>query len=228
MFSNSTRFTHESHVSTKPWPMPPCHARDLSRAFWLARTQTPWIICLHRWILLDRTVILIPFDSTCSSGCDFIYIHKLHVKFKKCLKYNKRYLKCVRKSNPWYNGDCVPWNFFMRPNDEVTGHWSFNWHVSFWKPWSFMWDSSVWKEQSSKPVPNFTKKFPRGRESTPRAHNDFDEVWTPSEFPVIKIPTRPTPVAAPRGRNVWNFSPFLRQWMKTRKATQKWLVHLLC
>ena len=70
MFSKSTRFTHESRVSTKPWPMHPpppplCHARDLSRAFWLARTQTPRIVRLHRWILLDRTAILIPFDSTC-------------------------------------------------------------------------------------------------------------------------------------------------------------------
>ena len=41
--------------------------------------------------------------------------------------------------------------------------------------------------------------FPRGRESTPEAHIDFDDVQTQSEFPVIKIPTRTTPVAAPRG-----------------------------
>ena len=36
IFSKSTRFTHESRVSTKPWPMHPpplCHARDLSRAY---------------------------------------------------------------------------------------------------------------------------------------------------------------------------------------------------
>jgi hypothetical protein len=26
-------------------------------------------------------------------------------------------------------------------------------------------------------------------------------------------------VAAPHGRNVWKFFPFLGQWMKTRKAT---------
>ena len=93
----------------------------------------------------------------------------------------------------------------MRPNDEVTSHWSLNWHISFWKPWSFMWDAPVWKERSSKLVPNFTNFSPQGRESTPRAHIDFDDVRTPSEFSVIKIPTRPTPVAAPRGRNVWNF-----------------------
>ena len=69
MFSKSTQFTHESRVSTIPWPMHPpplCHARDLSHAFWLARTQTPRIVRLHRWILLDRTVILIPFDNTCT------------------------------------------------------------------------------------------------------------------------------------------------------------------
>jgi hypothetical protein len=48
-------------------------------------------------------------------------------------------------------------------------------------------------------------------ESTPRAQTDFDDVRTASEFPVIRIPTRPTPVAAPRGRNVWNFSPLLGQ-----------------
>ena len=44
----------------------PCCARDLSRAFWLARTQTPQIVRLHRWIILDRTTILIPFDNTCT------------------------------------------------------------------------------------------------------------------------------------------------------------------
>ena len=72
------------------------------------------------------------------------------------------------------------------------------------------------------------QKIPRGRESTPQAHIDFDDVRTPSEFSVIKIPTRPTPVAARRGRNVWNFSPFVRVWMRTRKATHKWFVHLIC
>ena len=101
--------------------------------------------------------------------------------------------------------------FFMRPNNEVTKHWSLNWYVSFWKPWSFMWDAPVWKERSSKLVPNFTNFFPQGYESTPQAHIDFDDVRTPSEFSVIKIPTRPTPVAAPRGQNVWNFSLLLEQ-----------------
>ena len=35
MFSNSTRFTHESRVPTRSWqiPPPPSCARDLSRAF---------------------------------------------------------------------------------------------------------------------------------------------------------------------------------------------------
>ena len=66
-------------------PPPLCRARDLSRAFWLARTQTPRIVCLHRWMLPDRTTILIPFDSTCSSGCNFIFMHKMHVNIKKCL-----------------------------------------------------------------------------------------------------------------------------------------------
>ena len=65
-----------------------------------------------------------------------------------------------------------------------------------------MWDAPVWKERSSKLVPNFTNFFPRGRESMPQAHINFDDARTPSEFPVIKIPTRPTTVAAPRGRNV--------------------------
>ena len=44
--------------------------------------------------------------------------------------------------------------------------------------------------------------FSRGRESMPQAHIDFDDVRTPSEFSVIKISTRPKPVAAPHGRNV--------------------------
>ena len=44
--------------------------------------------------------------------------------------------------------------------------------------------------------------FPRGRESKPQAHIDFDDVRTPSEFPVTNIPTRPMPMAAPHGRNV--------------------------
>ena len=125
MFSNSTQFTQESCVSTKPWPMHPCHVHDLSHAFWLARTQTPRNVRLHHWILLGRMVILIPFDGTCSSGCDFIYIHKLYVKFKKCLKYSKWYLKCVRKLNPWYNGDCVPWKYLRGQTlkSPTTGVW---------------------------------------------------------------------------------------------------------
>ena len=55
------------------------------------------------------------------------------------------------------------------------------------------------------------QKNSQDRESTPQAHTDFDKVWTPSKFPVIKIPTRPTTLASPRGRNVWNFSPLLEQ-----------------
>ena len=68
-------------------------------------------------------------------------------------------------------------------------------------PW-YNGDAPVWKERSSKLVPNFTYFFPWGHESTPQAHINFDDVRTPSEFSVIKIPTRPTPVAAPRDRNV--------------------------
>ena len=84
MFSNSTRFTHESRVPTKPWPMPPspCCARDLSRAFWLARSQTPRIIRVHRWMLPDRTATLSPFDSTCSTWVSTVCIHRVaHASF---------------------------------------------------------------------------------------------------------------------------------------------------
>jgi hypothetical protein len=109
-----------------------------------------------------------------------------------------------------------------RRNDEVTSDWSWNCHISFWKLWSFLWDAPVSKERLSKLVPNFTKKFPWGLESTPRWHTDFHDFQTLFAFPVIKIPTRPTLVAAPRSRNVWKFFPFLGQWMKTRKAIHKW------
>ena len=37
MFSKSTRFTHESHVSTKPWPMRP----SATRAIWVVRSDWP-------------------------------------------------------------------------------------------------------------------------------------------------------------------------------------------
>ena len=80
-FANSTWFVDESRVPTKP--RHPAH--DLSRALWLARTQTPRIVRLHRWMLPDRTAILIPFDSTCSSDCNFIFMHKMHINIKNVL-----------------------------------------------------------------------------------------------------------------------------------------------
>ena len=109
-----------------------------------------------------------------------------------------------------------------RRNDEVTSNWSSNYHVSFWKLWSFLWDVPISKERSSKLVPNFTKVFPRGLESTPWWHTDFRDFQTPSAFPVIKMPTRPTPVATSRIWNVWKIFQFLGQWVKTCKATHKW------
>ena len=64
-------FSWFSPVSTECWfPYdipPPRYARDLSPAFWLARTQTPRIIRVHHWMLPDRTATLSPFDSTCST-----------------------------------------------------------------------------------------------------------------------------------------------------------------
>jgi hypothetical protein len=50
--------------------------------------------------------------ATCSCGWDLIYMHKMHGKCKKWLKYSKRDPKCARKSILGCNGDCVPWNFF--------------------------------------------------------------------------------------------------------------------
>ena len=227
MFSNSTRFTHESRVPTKPWPMPPRCARDMSHAFWLARTQTPRIVRLHRWMLPDRTAILIPFDSTCSSGCNFIFMHKMHVNLKNVLKI----------ANDTWNA----------PENQTRGIVVIAYSGNFYeaKRWSHrplefeltcllletmilhVWCSGL-EGAIIKTCAKLYQFFPWGRESTPQAHIDFDDVWTPSEFPVIKIPTRPTPMAAPRSRNVWNFSPLLGQWVKTRKATHKWFAHLLC
>ena len=63
--------------------------------------------------------------------------------------------------------------------------------------------------------------FPRGRESTPRAHIDFDDARTPSEFPVIKkqLGLRQWPHLT---AEMFETSPrFSNKRMKTRKATHK-------
>ena len=56
------RIAHSSLMKAVCQPNP---AHDLSRAFWLARTQTPWIVRVHHWMLLDQTTTLSPFNSTC-------------------------------------------------------------------------------------------------------------------------------------------------------------------
>ena len=78
------------------------------------------------------------------------------------------------------------------------------------------------RDSDPKLVPNFTNFFPWDPESMPLWHTDFCYFWTLYAFPVIKIPTRPTSLAAPCGWTVWIFFPFLELWMKTPKATQKW------
>ena len=104
-FANSTLFVDDQ--------TPPPRPRSES-CFLIGQNPTPRIVRrLHRWMLPDRTAILIPFDSTCSSGCNFIFMHKMHVKLNKCLKYSTcTFLKYARKSNSWYNGDCVLWKFY--------------------------------------------------------------------------------------------------------------------
>jgi hypothetical protein len=140
---------------------------------------------------------------------------------QKWLKYSKWDTKCTRKSILGCNGDCVPWEKFE------AKRWSHRW-LEFELPrllletMILLWDAPDSKERSSKLVPNFTKKIPWGFESTPRWHTDFCDFRTPSTFPVIKIPTRPTPVAASRIRNVWKIFQLLGQWMKTCKATHTW------
>jgi hypothetical protein len=113
-----------------------------------------------------------------------------------------------------------------RRNDEVTDDWSPKCRISFWKLWSFLWDAPVWKVRASKLVPNFTKNSPWDCESTPQWHSYFRYFQTLYAFPVIRIPTRLTPLAAPCDRIVWIFFPFLEQWMKTPKATHKWSCYL--
>ena len=64
------QIAHGSHTKAVCLPNRgrcPCCARDLSHAFWLARTQTPRNVCLHPWMLPDWTATLSPFDSTCST-----------------------------------------------------------------------------------------------------------------------------------------------------------------
>ena len=68
-------------------------------------------------------------------------------------------------------------------------------------------------------LPNFFHAIVRARHSDTMIFVIF---WTLYAFSEIKIPTRPTPLAAPRGRTIWSLFPFLAQWMKTRKATHKW------
>ena len=48
------------------YPPHPLRARSES-CFLIGQNQTPRIIHLHRWMLPDRTAILIPFDNTCST-----------------------------------------------------------------------------------------------------------------------------------------------------------------
>ena len=61
---------------------PPCCARDLTPAFWLARTQTPRIVRVHRWMLPDRTATLSPFNSTCSTWVSTVRMRRVaHASF---------------------------------------------------------------------------------------------------------------------------------------------------
>ena len=62
------------------FPHPRC-ARDLSPAFWLARTQTPRIVSVHRWMLPDRTATLSPFDSTCSTWVSTVRMRRASSRF---------------------------------------------------------------------------------------------------------------------------------------------------
>jgi len=66
---------------TRGWCPPRC-THDLSRAFWLVRTQTPRIIRVHCWMLPDRTATLSPFDSTCSTWVSTMCMRRVaHASF---------------------------------------------------------------------------------------------------------------------------------------------------
>ena len=89
-------FSWFSSVSTECWfpydILPPYCARDLSRVFWLARTQTPRIVRVHRWTLLDRTTTLSPFDSTCSTWVSTVHMHRVaHASFSTRFSFKTGY-----------------------------------------------------------------------------------------------------------------------------------------
>ena len=66
----------------------------------------------------------------------------------------------------------------------------------------------------------FTKKIPCDPENTARWHTDFHYFRTLYAFPVIRIPTRHTPLAAPCGRTVWIFSRFSNnEWKLPKRHT---------
>ena len=71
---------------------PPLRARDLSPAFWLARTQTPRIVRVHRWMLPDRTATLSPFDNTCSTWVSTMRMHRVaHASFSTRFSFKTGY-----------------------------------------------------------------------------------------------------------------------------------------
>jgi hypothetical protein len=160
MFSNSTWFTHESRVPTKLWPMPPA-----MRAIWVVCSDWPEpkphgsYVCTVGFSLIER-------QSSSLLTAHAVPVVILFIS-TNCMLNSKNVLNIANDTwNAFENQTrVIMWlrtvEIFMRPNDEVTGHWSLNWHVSFWKPWSFIWDAPVWKERSSKLVPSFTNFFPR-------------------------------------------------------------------
>ena len=70
----------------------PCRARDLSPAFSLARTQTPRIVHVHRWILPDRTATLSPFNSTCNTWVSTVRMRRVaHSSFSTRFSFKTSY-----------------------------------------------------------------------------------------------------------------------------------------
>ena len=88
-------FSWFSPVSTEcSWfsPVSPRCARDLSHAFWLARSQTTRIVRVHRWMLPDRTATLSPFDSTCSTWVSTVRMRRVaHASFSTRFSFKTGY-----------------------------------------------------------------------------------------------------------------------------------------
>ena len=155
-------FTKAVCLPNRWWPV--------LRTTWVVRSDWPEpkphgsYVCTIRCTQIEWRSSSLSSPHAVAVGICFICT-KCLVNAKKWLEYSKGAPKCARKSNLGYNSDCVLWKKFE------AKRWSRQ-QLEFELPCLLLetmillvrcFDS---KERSSKLVPNFTKNFPWGLEST--------------------------------------------------------------